>query len=280
MNTYESQLSDYIEGWLETFLTQTQNLSSRDYNASTFKRHDIPTPPSSDSGGAPIMVEPSTTSTSPRRRSPRRLQRDTTPELRRERDVTPETLRDDPFDDQTPKGPPRTSALKLPERPLNAPSLPPSSSASQASRASRSSSPVKRKTLDLLQKPVRFIPMKRSQLPDRMYSIYDKIFNIADKNKFIPQAVEKELKKTQDVTIPRWFFRHNKNKTSEYQREFTALEEIRQEAVKWQGQQAHEAVWNFEVHGPLLKVALQQLPSVQRELLTTREGHVFNTPVY
>lgn len=102
-----------------------------------------------------------------------------------------------------------------------------------------------------------------------MHSIYDKIFNIAHKNEFIPQAVEEEFKKNDDVTMPRWFFKHNKNKTPEYQREFKALEEIRQEAVKKQDQQAHEAVWNFEVHGPLLKVALQQLPFVQRELHTT-----------
>ncbi|KAG8673923.1 hypothetical protein FPOAC1_007242 [Fusarium poae] len=266
MSTYDSQLSDYIEGWLSTFIAE-KTCSQKPDASSRLNWNDMPTPPSSDPDEAAIPVERS--STPPRRRSPRRPQRNAAPETRRARDITPEALRDDPFDDQTPKGLPRTAATRLPERPLKAPILAPSSSASRTSHASRSSSPVKRKTLDLLQKPVRFIPMKRSQLPEHIHKIYDNIFSIADKNKYIPQAVEKELKKTEDVTVARWFFKHNKNKTSEYERELAVLKEIREEAVNRQDQQASEAAWNLEVHGPLLKLALEQISTVQREIITT-----------
>ncbi|GKU11075.1 hypothetical protein FLAG1_12089 [Fusarium langsethiae] len=260
MSTYESQLSDYIEGWLNTFVPQNPSFQKSD--ASTLNWNDMPTPPSSDPGEAAMPIERS------RRRSPRRLQRHVPPDLRR--DSTPEALGDDPFHDQTPKGPSRTTSIaKLPERPLNAPSLPPSSSVSRASKASRSSSPVKRKTLDLLQKPVRFVPMIRSQLPSNFHKTFDNIFSIVDKNAYIPQAVEKDLQKTGNPTMPRWFFKHNKNKISEYQTELAALEKIRDETVKIQTYQASEAEWNLEVHGPLLELALRQLPLVQRNIITT-----------
>jgi hypothetical protein len=85
-----AQLSEYIDGWLNTFIAESTSPScgqKRDAPSSPILSWgDMPTPPSSE------------TPTRSRRRSPKRQRQDDTPEG---------NLQDAPFDEQTPTGPAR-----------------------------------------------------------------------------------------------------------------------------------------------------------------------------
>ncbi|CVL08888.1 uncharacterized protein FMAN_14119 [Fusarium mangiferae] len=254
MSSYASQLSDYIDGWLSTFIDD--KISGRKGGAPILNWNDMPTPPSSD----PAKSTP----TRSRRRSPKRPRQDVSTI-----DADAYNIQGNPFDDQTPTGPSRALQMSIPSRPFsNPPTLPPSSSASGASNYSRSSSPVKRSTLELLQKPVRFIPMKKSHLPKHIHKTYDTIFSTAHGNNFIPNAVREDLKDSDEDILPQWFFEHPASKTPEYNNELVALREIQDAAISRQTQSASESAWNIDVHGPLLKLALKPFPSLKREIIT------------
>ncbi|KAF4472843.1 exostosin 3 [Fusarium albosuccineum] len=215
----------------------------------------MPTPPSSDLAQS--------TPTRSRRRSPKRPRQDDSPS---EQSIGHDGLFDD---NQTPTGPARTLQMRIPTRPLsNPPILAPSSSASIPSSRSRSSSPVKRATLELLKKPVFFVPIKKAQLQDNMHETYERIFDITDGNEFIPKSVQDDMKASHDTIRGRWFFDHPEEETSAYKNELATLREIQEAAISRQRQGASESAWNVDVHGPLLKLALKPFESLKREILT------------
>ncbi|KAF6527977.1 hypothetical protein HZS61_008279 [Fusarium oxysporum f. sp. conglutinans] len=259
MNNYSTELSNYIDGWLKTFIADSSiQCCSQKRDASFSPRpnwNDMPTPPSSDLAQS--------TPTRSRRRSPKRPRQDESPS---EQNVSQDSLFDN---NQTPTGPARILQMTIPTRPFsNPPILAPSSSTSARSNRSRSSSPVKRATLELLQKPVIFVPIKKAQLQENMHRTYDKIFDIADGNEFIPDSVQEDIKASHDAIRPRWFFDHPEDKSSDYKNELAALREIQQDAIICQRQGASESAWNVDVHGPLLKLALKPFESLHRAILT------------
>ncbi|KAL5603835.1 hypothetical protein FOVSG1_006585 [Fusarium oxysporum f. sp. vasinfectum] len=249
MNDYNTQLSEYIDGWLNTCIAESTSLScgqKRDAPSSPILNWgDMPTPPSSE------------TPARSRRRSPKRQRQDDTPEG---------NFQDAPFDEQTPTGPARRLQMTIPTRPFsNPPSLPSSSS---ASNRSRSISPVKQSTLKLLKKPVDFVVIKKSLFRGIMQKTYKKISDIADGDKFIPHAVLKELDASDEDIRERYFFSHPEDKTQSYIEEFAAIREIQQVAKSRKDLGASESAWNVDVHGPLMKLALKDFGCVNREILT------------
>ncbi|KAF4951268.1 hypothetical protein FSARC_12967 [Fusarium sarcochroum] len=256
MNDYNAQLSDYIDGWLNTFIAHTPPCGhKRDTSLSPILNwNDMPTPPSSD-------LTKDTPGQS-RRRSPKRPRQDDTPEEN--------TTQDTPFDDnQTPTGPSRTLRMTIPTRPFsNPPTLPPSSSASLPSNRSRSTSPVKRDTLALLKKPVQFIPMEDMKVEENMQKAFNRIFDISQGDRFIPNAAEQEVRTSTQRTMLGWFFEHSDDKTTYHMEELAALLKIRAAAKSRQKGGAAESAWNLDVHGPLLELALKPFRSLNREILT------------
>ncbi|KAI5455738.1 hypothetical protein BGZ63DRAFT_397858 [Mariannaea sp. PMI_226] len=249
MTDYNTQLSEYIDDWLNTFIAKSTFQScgqKRDAPSSPILNWgDMPTPPSSE------------TPTRSRKRSPKRQRQDDTPE---------ENTQDTPFDEQTPTGPARRHQKTIPTRPFsNPPSLPSSSS---ASNRSRSISPVKQSTLKLLKKPVDFVVIKKSLFRGIMHKTYKRISDIADGDKFIPQAVLKELEASDEDIRERYFFSHPDDKTQSYMEELDAIREIQQVAKSRKDLGASESAWNVDVHGPLMKLALKDFERVNREILT------------
>ncbi|KAF5230267.1 hypothetical protein FAUST_9888 [Fusarium austroamericanum] len=96
--------------------------------------------------------------------------------------------------------------------------------------------------------------MKKSHLPKHMHKTYDTIFSTAHGNNFIPNAVQEELKDSDEDILP-----HN---------ELAALREIQDAAISRQTQGASESAWNVDVHGPLLKLAFKPFRSLKREIIT------------
>ncbi|OBS15870.1 hypothetical protein FPOA_12400 [Fusarium poae] len=138
------------------------------------------------------------------------------------------TSYDSPLNDnQTPTGPARTLRMTIPTRPfLKPPSLPP---------------PVKRSTLELLQKPVNFVPTIRSHFRDNMQETYNSISDIADGEKFIPNAAQKELEVSDEEIRSRYLLDHPDNETLSYMEEHAALVKIKEAAVSRQIQGASES---------------------------------------
>ncbi|KAL3587998.1 hypothetical protein FPOAC2_13897 [Fusarium poae] len=243
-------LDAFIDGWLSTINNNTPSITTASPVASlrtdTKLYHDMPTPPPS-----------STTPTRRDRTSPKRARHD--------------DIQDNPFDDdRTPVAPSRFCAINLPTRPLSrqTPSL------SSASSNGRSLSPVKKSTLQLLDKPVYFVPIDDDairQLPDDILATYDRITEVVDDRiNLLPRAVEEELRSTyrQSKLRPHYFFSHDDNKTAIHIQELAALRKIEQAAKRCQVEEASEAAWNIEVHGPLLELALEPFPSLSRDILT------------
>ncbi|KAI3570698.1 hypothetical protein IWW34DRAFT_796453 [Fusarium oxysporum f. sp. albedinis] len=103
--------------------------------------------------------------------------------------------------------------MAMPSRPFsNPPSLPPSSSTSQSSNRFRSTSPVKRSTLELLQKPVKFIRMDELKVEENIQKTFNRIFDISYGDKFIPNAVEKEIRASGQRAISGWFLEQSDDK--------------------------------------------------------------------
>ncbi|KAF4452149.1 exostosin 3 [Fusarium austroafricanum] len=258
MSDYSAQLSEYINGWLNTFIANSTTPSrgqERDASLGPILNwNDMPTPPLSD-----LTQEIPRKS---RRRSPKRPRQDDTQEE--------STSQDTPFDDnQTPTGPARTLRMTIPTRPFsNPPTLPPSSSTSRSSNHSRSTSPVKRATLELLQKPVTFIPIDELKIQENIQNAFNRIFDISYGNKFIPRAIEKEIRASGQRIISGWFFEHSDDRTAQYVEELAALLKIKDTARYLEKGGAHESAWNLDVHGPLLELALKPFKSLKRELLT------------
>lgn len=261
MNHSTTELSDYIDGWLNTFITDSATTCFDQELDATFSPrlnwNDMPTPPSSDL--------PQSTPTKSGKRSPKRRRQDDT--------STQQNLyQDSPFDDkQTPTGPARTNKLPpmaLPTRPLTG-QVPSLSSAS--SNRSRSTSPVKRSTLQLLNKPVYFVPLEKNpskQLQENILKTYRRISDIVSNENFLPRAVEQDIEASYGKTRSYWYFDHADDQTSVHMQELAALREIEQAAISRQIQEASESAWNVDVHGPLLKLALAPFPSLSREILT------------
>ncbi|KAH7169697.1 uncharacterized protein B0J16DRAFT_351742, partial [Fusarium flagelliforme] len=241
--SYSTQLSAYIDGWLNTF-TESADQSC---DKPILNWNQMPTPPSSE------------ITRSPKRPRCQDAQEEETPRPRARSQY--DCVRDDVFKDQKPTGP--SFRFALPTRPFsNAPSLPPSSS---ASGTSRSSSPVKRSTLGLLSKPIHFIAMKRSHLPKHIHKTYDAIFSIVNNIGFIPSAVRQQLEDNDEDVLDQWFFN---GEGEDVLKEFTELRAIQAEAAAVQVEEASEGTWNLEVHGPLLKLAFKPFSRLRRKLLT------------
>ncbi|KAF5970394.1 exostosin 3 [Fusarium coicis] len=258
MTDYNKKLSEYVDGWLDTFIADTSSPFRGQKRVASLSSilnwNDMPTPPPSD-----LTQE---TPRKSRRQSPKRPRQDDTPEEN--------TSQEPPFDDnQTPTGPARMLRKVMPSRPFsNPPSLPPSSSTSQSSNRSRSTSPVKRSTLELLQKPVNFIPMDELKVEENLHKTFNRIFDISYGDEFIPNAVEKEIRASGQRAMPGWFFEHSDDKTAYYMEELAALLKIKDAARYLEKGGAHESAWNLDIHGPLLELALKPFKSLKRELLT------------
>ncbi|EXL67923.1 hypothetical protein FOPG_15974 [Fusarium oxysporum f. sp. conglutinans race 2 54008] len=65
-----------------------------------------------------------------------------------------------------------------------------------------------------------------------------------------------------------WFLEHLDGKTAYYMEELAALLKINDAARYPEKGGARESAWNLDIHGPLLELALKQLKSLKRELLT------------
>ncbi|KAK2666918.1 hypothetical protein RAB80_017339 [Fusarium oxysporum f. sp. vasinfectum] len=150
----------------------------------------------------------------------------------------------------------------------------PTPSLSSASSNGRSLSPVKKSTLQLLEKPVYFVPIDDDairQLPEDILATYDRITEVVDDRiNLLPRAVEEELRSMyrQSKLRPHYFFSHDDNKTPIHIQELAALRKIEQAAKTCQVEEASEAAWNVEVQGPLLELALEPFPSLSRDILT------------
>lgn len=251
MNSPASATLDaFIEGWLSTIYDNPQFVTATTHPASSPNDrkiyHDMPTPPLS-----------SATPTRHDRTSPKRARRD-------------EDQDNSPDDDKTPVARSRLSAINLPARPLShqTPSL------SSASSHGRSPSPVKKSTLQLLKKPVYFVPIDDDairQLPKDIITTYDRITEVVDDRiNLLPRAVEAELRGTyrQNKLRAHYFFSHDADKTTSHIQELVALRRIEQAAKRCQVEEASEAAWNVEVHGPLLELALEPFPTLSRDILT------------
>ncbi|KAK2469557.1 hypothetical protein H9L39_18828 [Fusarium oxysporum f. sp. albedinis] len=99
-------------------------------------------------------------------------------------------------------------------------------------------------------------------------SIFKSIFDISYGDKFIPNAVEKETRASGQRAMSGWFLEHLDGKTAYYMEELAALLKINDAARYPEKGGARESAWNLDIHGPLLELALKQLKSLKRELLT------------
>ncbi|KAJ4307436.1 hypothetical protein N0V84_012740 [Fusarium piperis] len=222
----------------------------------------MPTPPASSS-----------TPTRGHRRSPKRPRHEISTTSQFDHGFTDDSPFDDQDNDKTPSASSQShslGALSLPARPLlrQTPSL--SSTSSTRSSNARSTSPVKRSTLQLLKKPVHYVPIAddpTTQLSEDILSTYDRIIDISNHENFLPRAVEEELRATHRGVRERWFFEDD-DPSSNYLHELAVLREIEQVAEACRAQGASEAAWNVDVHGPLLKLALAPFQSLSRDILT------------
>ncbi|KAH7121652.1 hypothetical protein EDB81DRAFT_814184 [Dactylonectria macrodidyma] len=294
MNHPGTELLDaFIERWLDSVANFSRHgeihceaTPELKWSETKRSRNDMPTPPTSAS---------TPTRSSHDRRSPKRPRpNDSIGDVD---DEQLSSLPDDPFDNEkTPnalaRGPaalrtiPNTSTINLPARPVfrQTPSLSSASSAHSPTRSSaRSSSPVKRSTLKLLKKPVFFTPIEddpTTQLPDNMLPTYDRIVNITlHREEFLPRVLEPDIRAThrRNMVKPYWFFDQDgavaddPDPTGRHVKELAALREIETAANTCQDEEASEAAWNLEVHGPLLKLAFAPYSFLRRDLLISAQ---------
>ncbi|RYC78489.1 hypothetical protein BFJ63_vAg18636, partial [Fusarium oxysporum f. sp. narcissi] len=173
------------------------------------------------------------------------------------------------YDYQTPTGPTRNASDGDAESPFFESTV--STSIifqSQYSNRPRSTSPVKRSTLELLQKPVKFIRMDELKVEENIQKTFNRIFDISYGDKFIPNAVEKETRASGQRAMSGWFLEHLDGKAAYYMEELAALLKINDAARYPEKGGARESAWNLNIHGPLLELALKPLKSLKRELLT------------
>ncbi|KAI5455719.1 hypothetical protein BGZ63DRAFT_409647 [Mariannaea sp. PMI_226] len=182
---------------------------------------------------------------------------------------------DQGFDHESPFSDIATSTGPLPARPHlhQTPNL--SSTSSTPSSSAQSTSPVERSTLQLLKKPVLFVPINQDptdQLADDILPTYDRIIDIGTYNSFLPRAIEQDIKAKHrgSKVKPHWFFDHTKdeNTITKYMQEFEALQDIEKVAKACQTEGGSEAAWNVDVHAPLLKLGFAPFPSLTCDILT------------
>ncbi|KAK2468696.1 hypothetical protein H9L39_19623, partial [Fusarium oxysporum f. sp. albedinis] len=282
MNALElASLDASIYRWLESLT----NSSSQDSQAAKVTGGPLCDQPRLDWGNMPT---PPHSSSTPTRDSspPKRARVDEpidNPDIHQFATQTPDS--DSPFDnDKTPNALPRARTIPL----YNLSAIPslrqtPSQSSTNASshrspsRAStnRSASPVKRSTLELLKKPLRYVPIEddpTEQLPDDIASLFDNIISITlHRERFLPSSLRPELTALhrKGMIRPGWYFDVNDNEaTNRYRSELTALCNFQEAAKTCKSEEAAEATWNLEVHAPLLKLAFDPFPSLRRDLLT------------
>ncbi|KAF5018793.1 hypothetical protein F66182_9211 [Fusarium sp. NRRL 66182] len=284
MNNLElASLDAFICRWLGSLT----NSSSQDFQAASVARGQLCHQPRLDWGNIPTPPYSSSTPTRDRS-SPKRARVDEPidgPDIRQFATQIPDS--DSLLDnDKTPNA--LTRARTIPLYNLSAiPSLslrqPPSQSSTNASshrspsRAStnRSASPVKRSTLELLKKPLRYVPIEddpTEQLPDDIASLFDNIISITlHREKFLPSSLRPELAALhrKGMIRPGWYFDVDDDEaTNRYRSELTALCNFQEAAKTCKSEEAAEATWNLEVHAPLLKLAFDPFPSLRRDLLT------------
>ncbi|KAH6868975.1 hypothetical protein B0T10DRAFT_569138 [Thelonectria olida] len=272
---------DFVEGWLDSIVpwqhsskAYCHSASSPSFAGAKLDWDDMPTPP--ESASTP------TRRSHPHQRSPKRRRPEEAVDASDAAQFHASLVGDDPFDnDKTPDARPYAKAFSIPSRPTfhHTPSQSSTnaSSTQSGSRAShtRSGSPVKRSTLDLLKKPLRFITMNvdpTGQLPEDITSLYDRIVGITlHREDFLPRSVEPDLTAThrRGTLRPGWFFDDGAaDTTARHKEEYKALCNILEAADICKVETAAESTWNLEVHGPLLKLAFEPFPSLRRDLLT------------
>ncbi|KAG5804183.1 hypothetical protein H9Q74_011014 [Fusarium xylarioides] len=270
MNHFAAELPDTsIERWLDTVIKESPRKTGSttahcNANLASSLFDNMPTPPASDS-----------TPTQGSQRSPKRPRRDDGSTSQFDQGFADES----PFSDiETPTGPQRTNtlpAMNLPAHPRlrQTPSL--SSTSSTRSSKARSTSPVKRSTLQLLRKPVLFVPIDQdpsAQLANDILPTYDRIIDITTYNSFLPRAIEHDIKAThrRNTVKPHWFLddAHDEATIAKDMQELAALREVEKAAKACQTEESSEAAWNVDVHAPLLKLALAPFPSLTRDILT------------
>ncbi|KAF4946654.1 hypothetical protein FSARC_14144 [Fusarium sarcochroum] len=174
-----------------------------------------------------------------------------------------------PFDDsQTPTGPRVLPPVILP---VHFPPPTTSSLSSASSVRSGSSSPVKRSTLELLVKPVRFVKRTavKDQIPHDMLATCQRILVVSNTENFIPRAVREVIEaENEDTSRSWWYFDHPEEEDMLHIRELAAVREIIAAAEFCQESEAHETGWNVDIHAPLLKLALASFPSLSRQIIT------------
>lgn len=267
----QDTLDAFIHGWLSSI----ENSPSQSKLAT--RRAAVIESPRKKANRS-IIPSPPPSSTHTNRRSPKRQR------INEEAgDVSEQQTPDDVFfdTDKTPSALNRSlilSTVNPPARPFpqthgSGPST--ASSARSQSRTSRSSSPVKRSTLQLLKKPVHYVPIEddpTTQLPEDILPTYDRIVDITvHHTSFLPRAVEDEVIAThrRNMIKPYMFFDHDGDESlAQHKRELETLRDIEKAANECQTEEACEAAWNLEVHGPLLKLALDPFPSLSRHILT------------
>ncbi|KAF4447829.1 hypothetical protein F53441_8695 [Fusarium austroafricanum] len=242
MDCPNTQFSDFIESWLETIVTDRQQFQCKLFDSVDWT--EMPTPPASDE-----------TPTTHRNRSPKRPRHD-------------DASQDTPFDDnQTPRGSRILPPMVLPTHfPPKTPSL---SSASSA--RSGSASPVKRSTLDLLVKPVRFVKRTavKEQIPRDMLKTCQKILVVSNTENFIPKAMKAVVEaENEETSRSWWYYDHPEDDNTRYSQELAAIREIIDAAESREALEASESAWNVDIHAPLLKLALLPFPSLSREIIT------------
>ncbi|KAG7412163.1 hypothetical protein Forpe1208_v009615 [Fusarium oxysporum f. sp. rapae] len=243
MNHSAAELLDtVIEGWLNTVINASPRQTgsaTAPYNANLASSlfNNMPTPPASDS-----------TPTQGSRRSPKRPRQDDDPTSQFDQGFADEN----PFGDiETPTGPQKTNklpAMNLPARPhlRQTPSL--SSTSSTRSSKARSTSPVKRSTLQLLRKPVLFVPIDQdpsAQLANDILPTYDRIIDITTYNSFLPRAIEHDIKAThrRNTVKPHWFLDATQDEATiaKDMQELMALREIEKAAKACHREESSEA---------------------------------------
>lgn len=265
-------LSTFIEGWLDTVTHPLPQLEFVTAHHDAIASSD-PYHPRLDWDELPILPASSLTPTRRHQRSPKRSRHEISTTSQFDHGFT----EDSPFDDKDSDKPPNASSqsrnlgpMSLPARPLlrQTPSL--SSTSSTRSSNTHPASPVKRSTLQLLKKPVHYVPIAddpTTQLSENILPTYDRIIDISNHESFLPRAVEEEVRTTHRGVRERWFF-DNDDPSPAHVHDFALLRDIKQAAEACRAQGASEAAWNVDVHGPLLKLALAPFPSLSRDILT------------
>ncbi|KAJ9129497.1 hypothetical protein NKR19_g10341, partial [Coniochaeta hoffmannii] len=155
----------------------------------------------------------------------------------------------------------------------------------------RSTSPTKKRTQSLvtLKKPIHHVQIddnNTDQLPEDVRDLYNRLYGITGYHEGIaPWEVRNEINASVAHKFRETWFRNRRGTTpraldasaaDEHHRasalgELVALRKIQRKAKSCRELGRSEAAWNIEVHGPLLELALEGHPHVQRELVTTAQ---------